>query len=58
MPGVVLCVTHDAFAAAFIGYLTAYDFAEDWLDFLDGCILLRKGDVWRLVWREGEFILP
>ena len=58
VPGVVLCVTHDAFAAAFIGYLTAYDFAEDWVDFMDGCILLRKGDVWRLVWREGEFILP
>ena len=56
--GVTVCTTHDAFAAAFIACYTGYDFAEDWVDFLDGCILLRTGDVWKLVWREGEVILP
>ncbi len=55
--GVVLCVTHDAFAASFIAEMTGYDFAEDWIDFLDGCILLRRGDIWTLIWREGETVL-
>lgn len=52
--GIVLCVTHDAFAAAFISVMTGYSFADDWIDFLDGCILFRKGEEWTLVWREGE----
>ena len=56
--GITLCVTHDAFAAAFIAECTGYDFAGDWVDFMDGCILLREGDNWRLVWREGEVSLP
>ena len=56
--GVTLCVSHDLFTASFIGALTGYGFEADWVDFMDGCILLRKGDSWRLVWREGEIILP
>lgn len=56
--GVTLCITHDAFTAAFIGALTGYDFSEDWVDFMDGCLLLRNGDDWRLVWREGSNSLP
>jgi hypothetical protein len=51
-------VSHDLFTASFIGALTGYGFEADWVDFMDGCILLRKGDSWRLVWREGEIILP
>lgn len=56
--GLTLCITHDAFAAAFIAEYTGYDFANDWVDFMDGCILLRTEDSWRLVWREGETTLP
>ena len=56
--GITLCVTHDAFAAAFIAECTGCDFSGDWVDFMDGCILLREGDNWRLVWREGEVSLP
>ncbi|MBR4987783.1 MAG: histidine phosphatase family protein [Methanocorpusculum sp.] len=56
--GLTLCVTHDLFSASFIGAVTGYDFAADWVDFMDGCVLLRNGDEWRLVWREGEVILP
>ncbi|HJJ27593.1 MAG TPA: histidine phosphatase family protein [Methanocorpusculum sp.] len=50
----VLCVTHDAFAVSCIGVLTGYSFVNDWIDFLDGCVLFRYGDVWKLCWREGE----
>lgn len=52
--GVVLCVTHDAFAVSLIAVLTGADFSNDWLDFLDGCILFCKNGNWTLVWRGGE----
>ena len=53
----VLCVTHDAFAVSCIGTLTGHSFEDDWIDFLDGCVLFRYGDVWKLCWREGECVV-
>ena len=49
----VLCVTHDAFAVSCIGTLTGHSFEDDWIDFLDGCVLFRYGTAWKLAWREG-----
>ena len=53
----ILAVTHDAFVVSFISVLTGYDFSDDWIDFLDGCVLFRKGHSWSLAWREGEVAL-
>lgn len=52
--GVVLCVTHDAFVASFVACVTCYDFTDDWVDFLDGCILFRRDAGLYLWWRETE----
>ncbi|MDO5844008.1 MAG: histidine phosphatase family protein [Methanocorpusculum sp.] len=52
--GVVLCVTHDAFTAAFISETTGYDFTDDWVGFLEGCILFRRGDKWSIWWKGEE----
>ncbi|MDO5846181.1 MAG: phosphoglycerate mutase family protein, partial [Methanocorpusculum sp.] len=52
--GTVLCVTHDAFAVSLIAVMTGADFSDDWLDFLDGCVIFRRGTNWTLVWRGGE----
>ncbi|HJJ36426.1 MAG TPA: histidine phosphatase family protein [Methanocorpusculum sp.] len=54
----VLCVTHDAFVVSCIGVVSGYLFENDWMDFLDGCVLFRYGSVWKLAWREGEYQLP
>lgn len=51
--GVTLCVTHDAFLAIFIAQVTGYDFTDDWVGFLDGCIIFRKGSA-RSIWWRGE----
>jgi len=55
--GCVLCVTHDAFLVSLIATITGYDFSDDWMDFLDGCVLFKTGNSWKLVWREGEYPL-
>ncbi len=52
--GISVCVTHDVFLAAFVSTLTGYDFADDWVGFLDGCILFRKKETWYLWWRGKE----
>jgi len=52
--GISICVTHDVFLAAFVSTLTGYDFADDWVGFLDGCILFRKKETWYLWWRGKE----
>ncbi|HJJ46974.1 MAG TPA: histidine phosphatase family protein [Methanocorpusculum sp.] len=53
----ILVVTHDAFIVSFIAVLTGYDFSDDWIDFLDGCVLFRKNQQWTLCWREGTVVL-
>ncbi|HJJ28863.1 MAG TPA: histidine phosphatase family protein [Methanocorpusculum sp.] len=56
VPGeITVCVSHDVFVAAFCAYLTKRDFSDDRIDFLDGCILLRRGGKWTLWWRENEY---
>lgn len=52
--GISVCVTHDVFLAAFISTLTGYDFTDDWVGFLDGCILFRKKETWYLWWKGKE----
>jgi len=53
----VLCITHDAFVVSCIGVVSGYLFENDWIDFLDGCVLFRYGSIWKLAWREGEYQL-
>ncbi|HJJ47443.1 MAG TPA: histidine phosphatase family protein [Methanocorpusculum sp.] len=56
IPGeVTVCVSHDVFVAAFCAYLTKWDFTCDRIDFLDGCILFRRGNKWSLWWRGTEY---
>lgn len=52
--GISVCVSHDVFLAAFVSTLTDYDFTDDWVGFLDGCILFRKKETWYLWWRGKE----
>lgn len=52
-----VCVSHDVFVAAFAATLTGWDFSDDRIDFLDGCILFRRGDIWSLWWRGREYPL-
>lgn len=52
--GVILCVTHDAFAAAFIAEKTGYDFTDEWVGFLEGCVVFRRGEEWSLWWKGKE----
>ncbi len=54
----VLCVTHDVFVISCISVVSGCLFENDWMDFLDGCVLFRYGDTWKLAWREGEYPLP
>lgn len=53
-----VCVTHDAWIVPFVSILTGYDFTHDWPDFLDGCILMRRGTEYFLWWRGKEYPVP
>jgi hypothetical protein len=52
-----VCVTHDAWIVPFVSILADYDFTNDWPDFLDGCILMRRGEEYVLWWRGEEIRL-
>ncbi len=52
-----VCVTHDAWIVPFVSVLTGYDFTHDWPGFLDGCILIRRGEAYFLWWRGSEYPL-
>jgi broad specificity phosphatase PhoE len=49
-----ICVTHDTWIVPFVSVLTGYDFTNDWPNYLDGCILMRRGDEYILWWRDEE----
>jgi broad specificity phosphatase PhoE len=49
-----VCVTHDTWIVPFVSVLTGYDFTNDWPDFLDGCILMRRGEKYVIWWRGEE----
>ncbi|HJK18289.1 MAG TPA: histidine phosphatase family protein [Methanocorpusculum sp.] len=50
-----VCVTHDAWIVPFVSVLTGYDFTDDWPNFLDGCIIMRRGGRYFLWWRGSEY---
>lgn len=52
---VSVCITHDAWIVPFVSLLSGYDFTDDWPNFLDGCILMRRGGKLYLWWRGTEY---
>ena len=52
-----VCVTHDAWIVPFVSILTGYDFTDDWPNFLDGCIVIRRDGEYFLWWRGTEYPL-
>ncbi len=52
-----LCISHDAVLVMFLNELTGFSFENDWVDFLEGAVLLRNGDEFRLYWRGNSYNL-
>jgi hypothetical protein len=52
-----LYVSHDAVVMPFISYYTSEKFNGEWLDFLDGVVIARRGGLIEMAWDEESYPL-
>lgn len=49
------CVNHDLYVIPVVAYMTGRFPRDGWLEYCDGLLFLRKGDVYTAVWKGKEY---